>query len=361
MASILPFVDGGLSRQPFDFADLVVETAADPIFVMDPAGRTVYANPAAERAFGWSLEELRGQVLHDLVHHHYPDGRPFPMEECPLGHVFARQERLERHEELFFRRDGTPVHVACSNAPVLRDGRMVGAVLVAVDITERKLMERRLAEALAAKEALVREVHHRVKNSLMMAIGLLRLQAQEVADATARRQLEDACARVATAARMHEHLHRVEDLETVEFSQLLKELCEQVVSTSQIADRVAFEFNAEPMVLRTDLALPLALVANELVVNAFKHAFRDGRAGRIQVRFGPAGEGWSLQVSDDGVGLPEDVDWTSSRSLGTKLVYGLSRQIAASVTLDRTAGSTITVSSAQTGHDTGGIGAPAPG
>lgn len=354
-------IGGSEASQPVDLSTLVVEKAADSIFVLDAEGRTVYANSAAERTFGWTREELAGKLLHDLVHHHRPDGRPYPMSECPLGHVFGSGTQLEKHEDMFFRRDGTPIHVACSNAPLEHEGRMVGAVLIAVDITERKRIEERLAEALAAKDGLIKEVHHRVKNSLMMAIGLLRLQAQEVADATARRQLEDACARVATAARMHEHLHRVEDLETVEFSQLLKELCEQVVSTSQIADRVAFEFNAEPMVLRTDLALPLALVANELVVNAFKHAFRDGRAGRIQVRFGPAGEGWSLQVSDDGVGLPEDVDWTSSRSLGTKLVYGLSRQIAASVTLDRTAGSTITVSSAQTGHDTGGIGAPTPG
>jgi len=343
MPIFLPLGAGGDSDQSVDLANLVVETAADSIFVMDTQGRTVFANRAAERTFGWTREELTGKVLHDLVHHHYPDGRPFPMTECPLGNVFASRTTLEKHEELFFHRDGTPIHVACSNAPVLRDGVMVGAVLVAVDITERKRMEQKLAEALAAKEALIKEVHHRVKNSLMMVDGLLRLQAREASDPAVRQHLEEACSRVATAARMHERLYRIEDVESVEFSDFLEELCREITGTCRPKAGVVLEVEAEPMVLPTDRALPLALLANELVTNAIKHAFTDTRTGRIHVRFGPSGTGWELRVADDGVGLPKDFDWTRTRSLGMRLVNALARQVGATLTVERGPGTVFTV------------------
>src|SRR3712207_2092364 len=126
MPMLLPLGSGGDSR-PVDLAKLIVENAADSIFVMDVEGRTVFANPAAERTFGWSNEELFGKTLHDLVHHHYPDGRPFPMAECPLGQVFQARKTLEKHEDVFFHRNGTPIHVACSNAPVMWSGAMIGA------------------------------------------------------------------------------------------------------------------------------------------------------------------------------------------------------------------------------------------
>ena len=150
-----------------DFADLALETAADSIFVMDDQGRTVFANAAAERTFGWTRRELVGHKLHDLIHHQYPDGRPFPMAECPLGRVFETRTRLERHEDVFFHRGGEPISVACSNAPLVRDGRMIGAILVAVDITERKRTEEH-------QRLLLNELTHRVKNTLSLVQAIVR-------------------------------------------------------------------------------------------------------------------------------------------------------------------------------------------
>ncbi|HYH37813.1 MAG TPA: histidine kinase dimerization/phosphoacceptor domain -containing protein [Azospirillum sp.] len=346
MSTFLPPGSGEAFGTSLDLANMVVENAADSIFVMDLEGRTVFANPAAERTFGWTLAELSGKTLHDMVHHHYPDGRPFPMAECPLGNVFAKRQTLEKHEDLFFRRDGTPIHVACSNAPVLRDGRMIGAVLIAVDISERKRIERRLAEALAARDALIREVHHRVKNSLMMVVGLLHLQGQQVADADARRHFEEARRRVSAVARMHEKLYRIEDVEAVDFSEFLRELCAETLDNSPVAGRVALEVDAEAMALPTDCALPLALVANELVTNAVKHAFPDGRAGRIVVGFRSEDGGWTLRVADDGAGLPDDFGTATTRSLGMRLITALTRQIGASVEVERAAGTAFVLRSA---------------
>jgi PAS domain S-box-containing protein len=343
MPIYLPLGSGEAPELSLDLANLVVENAADSIFVMDTEGRTVFANPAAERTFGWSQAEMRGKVLHDMLHHHYPDGRPFPMSECPLGDVFLRHQTLDKHEDVFFHRDGSMVHVACSNAPVLQGDEMIGAVLIAVDITERKLIERKLAAALAAKEALIKEVHHRVKNSLMMVVGLLQLQGHQVADPEIRSHFDEAGRRVTAVARMHERLYRIEDVESVDFGEFLGELCKESLAAGSDADRIALDLNIQPMVLPTDTALPLALLANELVTNALKHAFPGNRTGRVAVRFAPTEKGWLLQVADDGIGLPEGFERTSLRSLGMRLVKTLAGQVGAVLEIERTTGTVFTL------------------
>jgi PAS domain S-box-containing protein len=108
---------GGELQEQLAVSQLVMEHAADAIFLLNDAGETVYANPAAEQMFGWSKAELVGNKLHEMVHHLHPDGRPYPMEDCPLGRVFFSGKSLQSHEDTFFHKDGRPVPVACSNAP----------------------------------------------------------------------------------------------------------------------------------------------------------------------------------------------------------------------------------------------------
>jgi PAS domain S-box-containing protein len=142
-----------LQEQPA-FSQLVMEHAADAIFLLNEEGRTVYANPAAERMFGYSKSEFEGRKLHEVIHDRHPDGAPYPMEDCPLGRVFFNGESLYSHEDIFFRKDGRPVPVACSNAPVLRDGTVEGGVLIVRDISEA----RRARQALAESEARFRNM-----------------------------------------------------------------------------------------------------------------------------------------------------------------------------------------------------------
>lgn len=134
-------------REQLAFSQLVMEHAADAVFLLNDEGRTVYANPAAERMFGWSKSELKGRKLHEIVHDRHPDGSPYPMEDCPLGRVFFSGESLFSHEDIFFHKDGRPVPVACSNAPVIRDGIVEGGVLIVRDISDARSSQQALAES----------------------------------------------------------------------------------------------------------------------------------------------------------------------------------------------------------------------
>jgi PAS domain S-box-containing protein len=115
----------------------ITDKAADSIFVFDESGRITFINPEAERTFGFSAAELIGQPLHDKVHHHYPDGRPFPRQHCALEQVSTSENTARNKQDLFFRKDGSAVEVECSNAALEANDQRVGAVLMVRDVTER--------------------------------------------------------------------------------------------------------------------------------------------------------------------------------------------------------------------------------
>ncbi len=136
-------------RDQLDLMRTITNNTAEALFLMDDGGRVSFMNPAAERMFGFTPDEMMGQVLHDLVHHHRPDGRPFPMEECPLAAVFQAGTGLRSHDDVFFAKDGTPIPISCSNTPILKQGRVAGAALVVRDVSEQKRREAALRESEA--------------------------------------------------------------------------------------------------------------------------------------------------------------------------------------------------------------------
>jgi PAS domain S-box-containing protein len=128
-------------RYQLQLSQNITEKAADSIFVSDDKGRATFINPEAAKTLGFTAEELLGERLHDKIHHHYPDGRPFPPEECVLAQIHATGKSVRNKEDVFFRKDGTAVIVECSNASLEVNGQRVGAVLMARDITDRKKNE----------------------------------------------------------------------------------------------------------------------------------------------------------------------------------------------------------------------------
>ena len=143
----------------------ITEKSTDSIFLTDTEGRVTFLNSEAERVFGYKAEEMKGRVLHDLIHHHYPDGRPFPSDECRKSRVCETGETLRHKEDVFFRKDGTRVEASLSSALLEIEGRRVGAAHVLHDITDRKRMEEDLRQQSALLDlalVLVRDMEGRI-------------------------------------------------------------------------------------------------------------------------------------------------------------------------------------------------------
>ncbi len=160
----------------------ITTTTAEALFMLDPAGCVTYVNPAAEEMFGWTQAELAGKRLHDCLHHHYPDGRPFTIEQCPLSRVFQSKHGIRNHEDHFIHKDGSFVQVYCSNIPIVIHGRVTAAVLAVSDITERRRIEQEhlrlyneAQAALGMRDQFLSVAAHELKNPITTISGYIQL------------------------------------------------------------------------------------------------------------------------------------------------------------------------------------------
>ncbi|MBM3605431.1 MAG: GAF domain-containing protein [Alphaproteobacteria bacterium] len=189
----------------------------------------------------------------------------------------------------------------------------------------RQESEARLQEAMAHQEVLTREISHRVKNSLAMVAGLLGMQRRAAADPALQRALDDARARVTTIAQVHDRLWRADEVHTINLAEFVDELCGQLRATAGPGQTLSTE--VAPVLVATDQAVPLALLVNELVTNAFKYAYDAGEGDvRITIRSTEPGH-LRLTVCDEGQGLPPGFAAESAKSLGMKLIASLGHQL----------------------------------
>ena len=193
---------------------------------------------------------------------------------------------------------------------------------------ERQRRERKLTEALELQQVLVKEINHRVKNSLQLVSSMLSLQAG--ADPRVAESLQDASLRVAAIARAHDRLYRSTQVHEIDLAEYLQDVCGDLTETTPNCDVVCD--SPEPMMMSTDRAIRVALLVTELVTNAAKHAYPEGQSGRVLVRLARgAGQLVRITVQDDGEGLPPHFEIGGGGGLGMRLVMALSEQIDAKV------------------------------
>lgn len=218
----------------------------------------------------------------------------------------------------------------CLAAPMVA-GPYGGAVVMHIDNTDMKQMEAALREVVGQKSTLLREVNHRVKNSLQLVSSLLTLQTMTLTDETARAHFRDARSRIEAIALVHNRLYQTEHFQSIEFGSHLAELCDDLERASGGGSTCAITVHAEPVELPIDQAAPLGLIANELITNAIKH--RGGANARVAVDLVRDGRTLVLTVADRGPGLPPGFQMGRSRSLGMRLVTSLASQIGATVSI----------------------------
>ena len=202
----------------------------------------------------------------------------------------------------------------------------------------------RLAESVVEKEILLKEVHHRVKNNLQVIASLLRLQASALGDGEMATALRESQNRVESMALIHEQLYETADLREVDLAEHAALLARNLFRSYGEPAGIELRVEIENLSLGVDRAIPASLILNELISNAFKHGFPNGRAGTITL-YGRRREGsFELAVADNGAGVPEEVGWKKPKSLGLEIVNILTRQLKGSFELDRSRGTAFRVS-----------------
>jgi PAS domain S-box-containing protein len=207
------------------------------------------------------------------------------------------------------------------------------------DITERRDAEETLRVSLHEKEVLLREIHHRVKNNLQIISSLVNLQSNRTEDESARGIFRDIRDRVHSMALVHENLYRSDNLSRINFANYIRTLVNELGRAYASSCAIRLTMDLEPLSLSVDTAIPCGLVVNELVTNAYKHAFRNRPEGEISLSLHQASDDTIiLTVRDNGTGMPPGMDWKQHPSLGLQLAQMLSKQINGKLHLGTTQG-----------------------
>ncbi len=219
------------------------------------------------------------------------------------------------------------------------------AQLYAIAI-RRQRTEQQLKDALEEKEVLLKEIHHRIKNNMQSLIYLIDMQADTIADPDVLHALDDLQGRVRAMALIHSQLYQSQDLARVDFGAYLEELATYLIHASQRGLDVKLVVEAEESPINVNAAIPCGLMVNELLTNALKHAFPPGSNGECQVNvsFKAYDDQYALTISDNGVGLPANLDWQSTDSLGLKLVkIWATYQLSGDIQVDTERGTTFSI------------------
>ena len=319
----------------------ILDLADDAIISVDRQHRIIIFNQGAERIFGYSAKDVYGQPLDMLLPAGVTEVHRQHIHDFHAADITAR--RMGERREIRGRRiDGCEFPAEASISKVELEGEMMFTVILR-DVTERAMAEEQIKASLREKEALLKEIHHRVKNNLQVVSSLLGLQSRSVGDPEMRKMFRESQNRIHSMALLHECLYQSENLSQVNFPDYIRELAAHLFHSYGVApERIHLRTNLDRLALNLDAAVPCGLIVNELVSNCLKYAFPDGREGEIRIELREMQNGVTqLIVADDGVGLRSDLDWTTTKSLGLRLVRTLAQQLGARVEVSSQAGTEI--------------------
>lgn len=214
-----------------------------------------------------------------------------------------------------------------------------------MELAERQQAESKIRASLQEKEVLLKEIHHRVKNNLQVISSLLKLQSRYTQDSKTLDMLKESQNRVRSMALIHEKLYQSSDLARIDFADYMQNLAKNLLYSYSIdASAVKVEVIVDKVSLNLDTAIPCGLLINELISNALKYAFPDGRQGKICIEFSQVeGEQFLLTVRDNGIGFPADIDFRNTVSLGLRLACSLTEQLDGTIDMERNQGTVFRV------------------
>lgn len=230
--------------------------------------------------------------------------------------------------------------------PVIKNDKVVMIEGVSMDITRARLSEIELKKNLTEKEILLKEIHHRVKNNLNIINSLLNLQSRLIQN---RDQAVDAFNetrnRIYSMSMVHEKLYKSEDFSQIDMKDYIMTITLHYLQAADIGQRVDISFDLDQIFMEISDAIPCGLIINELITNAFKHAFPEGKKGQITISFKESTDkrDYSIIISDNGVGIDPDIDLNNPQSLGLKIIKLLTDQLDGTLNFHHNNGTVVTI------------------
>ncbi len=334
---------------------LVVENAAEGIVILDRIGNLVDVNKKVLEIVELSREDVIGKNITKLV--------PLVginVKDALTEFLNVIGRRVDKKKQYWtFKVKGNETNFIAHSSFLKRNGRITGLSVILEDVTERLKIEDKLKESVKEKEVLLREIHHRVKNNLQIISSLLNLQSKYIINDEDLEIFKDSQNRIKSMAIIHEQLYQSEDFTGINVGNYIKRLSQDLFNSYNVSGNlIKLNLNVEDIKFSINTAIPLGLLINELLTNSLKHAFPCLTNGQIsltkysnpQETLPSSGDcsislnlssrngEYTLIITDNGVGMPEDFDYKNIGSLGFQLINNLVKQLNGSIELDRNRG-----------------------
>ena len=319
--------------------------APQAMLMVERSGRIVQSNQAAQTLFGYDAQAFGTRTVNDLIPHEQRERHDGLMS----GFMAQQHARPMAPDRVVrgLRSDQTPFIAEIGIVPISVDGEQ--KVLAGItDVSARVAAQESVKASLQEKETLLKEIHHRVKNNLQIISSLLALQSEHMPSSEAKALLQESVYRVRSMALIHQQLYGVESLERIDLADYARMLGSVLRSAYAPSAKVCIE--AEPVQVTVDIAVPLGLILNELMTNAFKYGQRlpESAGPRrtssncdVLVELSATETTLTLAVSDSGPGLPQDLDPQRAPTLGMQLIRTLNRQVRGTLKLSSEGGARV--------------------
>ncbi|MCI4626971.1 MAG: PAS domain S-box protein [Candidatus Magnetoovum sp. WYHC-5] len=317
----------------------IFQSNADAFLVFDNDGKIIDANHKACVLYGYSYNEMINTTGKDIVEP--KDYHIFgQFKEIAIGQWFTA-------EYVNICKDGTPFNVEVHGTSFMF-GNSKCLLSIVRDTTQRKQMEILLKQSLEEKNILIKEIHHRVKNNMQIISSLLGLQVMAVKDEKYKEILQESQSRIKTMALVHEKLYQSEDLIRIDFKDYISSVLVDLINTfGEHTHHIKITTDIESIFIEIDIAIPVALIINEILTNSIKHAFPDDRQGDISISIHNLNcnndYNTELIIKDNGIGLPQNINMDNLSTLGLSLVTALSQQLDAYIDIKNENGTLFTM------------------
>lgn len=325
-----------LFRESANRFRVLFEQAPYAVFIIDVQNNVILdSNTQAEKLLLMSKNNIFGRPLPSLFSK--------DMQESIMQNIkqLSTQGDENVHSEII-RADGKPVPVNIISNIIEIQGKQA-LCCVFRDISERKKYEQDMKNAILEKEMLIREIHHRVKNNMQVILSLIHIQSSAIEDKRTRAILSDLDNRIKAMAIVHETLYQSKDLSNIDLKEYIGKLIDSLNSAYGMED-VSLIASCDNIVIRFEQAIKIGLILNEMIANAFKHAFKGVKNGLIQIKvFMVDDERLRINISDNGIGINEDMLSSKTGALGFQLLSLMAKQLSGEIDIKSGNGTEISI------------------